>query len=138
MLYFQLSLVLVSISKPVGGTASFNTTVFVPENAAVGTVVAHHSTSMQVASTTYRLLDGNDYERFSLTENQDAVKVANPLDCRIQSIYQLQILIGNERNFTENTTLWNLTVHVWTCLDTLHTTTKRVKSLKDPLVYPDC
>ncbi|XP_078702333.1 uncharacterized protein LOC144928142 [Branchiostoma floridae x Branchiostoma belcheri] len=113
MLYIQLiSVVSVSISKPVGGTASFNTTVFVPENAAVGTVVAHHSTSLQMASTTYRLLDGNDYDRFSLTENQGAVKVANPLDCRIQSIYQLQILIANKHNFTENTTLWNLTVHV--------------------------
>ncbi|KAI8496482.1 Endothelial cell-specific molecule 1 [Branchiostoma belcheri] len=95
----------------VRGTASFNTTVFVPENATVGTAVARHNTSLQLAWA-YILVDGNDYERFSIAESQGVVEVANPLDYQIQSTYQLQILIANEHNFTENTTLWNLTVHV--------------------------
>ncbi|XP_078693611.1 uncharacterized protein LOC144923158 [Branchiostoma floridae x Branchiostoma belcheri] len=95
----------------VRGTASFNTTVFVPENATVGTAVARHNTSLQLAWA-YILVDGNDYERFSIAESQGVVEVANPLDYRIQSTYQMQILIANEHNFTENTTLWNLTVHV--------------------------
>ncbi|XP_066263495.1 uncharacterized protein [Branchiostoma lanceolatum] len=108
MLYFQISLVAFSL---VGGTSSFNTIVFVPENARVGTTVAHHSASQQLGET-YRLLAGNDYERFRIAGSQGVIKVANPLDYQIQSTYQLQILIGIGRDFAENTTLWNLTVHV--------------------------
>ncbi|XP_078620979.1 uncharacterized protein LOC144887564 [Branchiostoma floridae x Branchiostoma japonicum] len=103
-----LSLALFSL---VGGVAYFNTTVFVPENAQVGTIVYRHNTSLQLPRT-YRLLHGNDYERFWIAERQGVVEVANPLDYEIQSTYQLQILIGYERNLTENTTLWTLTVQI--------------------------
>eukprot|EP00058_Branchiostoma_floridae_P012946 XP_002598434.1 hypothetical protein BRAFLDRAFT_83238 [Branchiostoma floridae] len=108
MMSLTLSLALVSV---VGAKESFNTTVFVPENARVGTVVAHHNTSLQLPRT-YRLLDGNAYGRFGIAESQGVVEVANPLDYQIQSTYQLQILIDNGRNFTENTIVWNLTVHL--------------------------
>ncbi|XP_035661010.1 uncharacterized protein LOC118405570 [Branchiostoma floridae] len=107
MLCFQYIL---TLSSMVGGMASINTAVFVPENALVGTVVARHNTSLQ--PVIYRLLNGNDYERFSIAERQGVVEVANPLDFQIQSTYQLQIRIDNERNLAKNASLWTLTVHV--------------------------
>ncbi|XP_078586898.1 uncharacterized protein LOC144868509 [Branchiostoma floridae x Branchiostoma japonicum] len=109
MLCLQLSLALFSM---LGGIAtSFNSTVFVLENAPVGTVVARHKVSPQ-SSRTYRILDGNVYERFGIAESQGVVEVAKSLDYQMQSTYQLHILISSGRKFTENTSLWTLTVHV--------------------------